>query len=170
MRSGCWKQRTPVKVAGTRLCEGLGVPPEDVPVAGDGDRTGQTSGAPQLNTAIPLSTVKRSIREGAWKAPASPLLCDSRAGSHGQWQAWPRAAACDLLLCPPPPPPRCSSDEVIGQVLSVLKSEDVPYTAALTAVRPPRVRALAQGSGMCGQGPGGGPASPPGRCRGGGRG
>ncbi|XP_022422318.1 V-type proton ATPase subunit S1 [Monodon monoceros] len=31
------------------------------------------------------------------------------------------------------------NDEVIGQVLSVLKSEDVPYTAALTAVRPPRV-------------------------------
>ncbi|XP_059767039.1 V-type proton ATPase subunit S1 isoform X2 [Balaenoptera ricei] len=31
------------------------------------------------------------------------------------------------------------NDEVIGQVLSMLKSEDVPYTAALTAVRPPRV-------------------------------
>ncbi|EHH31217.1 hypothetical protein EGK_21105 [Macaca mulatta] len=31
------------------------------------------------------------------------------------------------------------NDEVIGQVLSTLKSEDVPYTAALTAVRPSRV-------------------------------
>ncbi|XP_016077421.1 PREDICTED: V-type proton ATPase subunit S1 [Miniopterus natalensis] len=31
------------------------------------------------------------------------------------------------------------NDEVIGQVLSMLKSEDVPYTAALTAVRPSRV-------------------------------
>ncbi|KAB0404295.1 hypothetical protein E2I00_008582, partial [Balaenoptera physalus] len=30
-------------------------------------------------------------------------------------------------------------NEVIGQVLSMLKSEDVPYTAALTAVRPPRL-------------------------------
>ncbi|XP_007955334.1 V-type proton ATPase subunit S1 [Orycteropus afer afer] len=31
------------------------------------------------------------------------------------------------------------NDEVIGQVLSTLASEDVPYTAALTAVRPSRV-------------------------------
>ncbi|KAF6090050.1 ATPase H+ transporting accessory protein 1 [Phyllostomus discolor] len=31
------------------------------------------------------------------------------------------------------------NDEIIGQVLSMLKSEDVPYTAALTAVRPSRV-------------------------------
>ncbi|KAG8513825.1 V-type proton ATPase subunit S1, partial [Galemys pyrenaicus] len=31
------------------------------------------------------------------------------------------------------------NDEVIGQVLSTLQSEDVPYTAALTAVRPSRV-------------------------------
>ncbi|KAM7225414.1 hypothetical protein CapIbe_023391 [Capra ibex] len=31
------------------------------------------------------------------------------------------------------------NDEVIGQVLSTLKSEDIPYTAALTAVRPSRV-------------------------------
>ncbi|XP_040830564.1 V-type proton ATPase subunit S1 isoform X2 [Ochotona curzoniae] len=31
------------------------------------------------------------------------------------------------------------NDEVIGQVLSMLQSEDVPYTAALTAVRPSRV-------------------------------
>ncbi|XP_019489222.1 PREDICTED: V-type proton ATPase subunit S1 [Hipposideros armiger] len=31
------------------------------------------------------------------------------------------------------------NDEVIGQVLSTLKSEDVPYTAALTAVHPSRV-------------------------------
>uniref|UniRef100_A0ABK0M8U2 ATPase H+ transporting accessory protein 1 n=1 Tax=Rattus norvegicus TaxID=10116 RepID=A0ABK0M8U2_RAT len=31
------------------------------------------------------------------------------------------------------------NDEVIGQVLSTLESEDVPYTAALTAVRPSRV-------------------------------
>uniref|UniRef100_A0A8C0W2I9 V-type proton ATPase subunit S1 n=1 Tax=Castor canadensis TaxID=51338 RepID=A0A8C0W2I9_CASCN len=31
------------------------------------------------------------------------------------------------------------NDEVIGQVLSTFKSEDVPYTAALTAVRPSRV-------------------------------
>ncbi|XP_008587160.1 PREDICTED: V-type proton ATPase subunit S1 [Galeopterus variegatus] len=31
------------------------------------------------------------------------------------------------------------NDEVIGQVLSTLKSEDVPYTAVLTAVRPSRV-------------------------------
>ncbi|XP_057574434.1 V-type proton ATPase subunit S1 [Hippopotamus amphibius kiboko] len=31
------------------------------------------------------------------------------------------------------------NDEVIGQVLSTLKSEDVPYMAALTAVRPSRV-------------------------------
>ncbi|XP_007538366.1 V-type proton ATPase subunit S1 [Erinaceus europaeus] len=31
------------------------------------------------------------------------------------------------------------NDEVIGQVLSTLKAEDVPYTAALTAVRPSRV-------------------------------
>ncbi|XP_066213000.1 V-type proton ATPase subunit S1 [Saccopteryx leptura] len=31
------------------------------------------------------------------------------------------------------------NDKVIGQVLSTLKSEDVPYTAALTAVRPSRV-------------------------------
>ncbi|XP_012613627.1 V-type proton ATPase subunit S1 [Microcebus murinus] len=31
------------------------------------------------------------------------------------------------------------NDEVIGQVLSTLKSEDVPYTAALTAIRPSRV-------------------------------
>ncbi|XP_004443398.1 PREDICTED: V-type proton ATPase subunit S1 [Ceratotherium simum simum] len=31
------------------------------------------------------------------------------------------------------------NDEVIGQVLSMLKSEDVPYTAALTALRPSRV-------------------------------
>lgn len=48
------------------------------------------------------------------------------------------STACDLVLCSP----RCSSDEVIGQVLSTLKSEEVPYTAALTAVRPSRVRAL----------------------------
>uniref|UniRef100_A0A4X1T474 ATPase H+ transporting accessory protein 1 n=1 Tax=Sus scrofa TaxID=9823 RepID=A0A4X1T474_PIG len=32
-----------------------------------------------------------------------------------------------------------ANDEVIGQVLSTLKSEEVPYTAALTAVRPSRV-------------------------------
>uniref|UniRef100_A0AAF6YX90 ATPase H+ transporting accessory protein 1 n=1 Tax=Bos taurus TaxID=9913 RepID=A0AAF6YX90_BOVIN len=32
-----------------------------------------------------------------------------------------------------------ASNEVIGQVLSTLKSEDIPYTAALTAVRPSRV-------------------------------
>ncbi|KAM9668456.1 V-type proton ATPase subunit S1 [Dama dama] len=31
------------------------------------------------------------------------------------------------------------NDEVIGQVLSTLKSEDIPYTAGLTAVRPSRV-------------------------------
>ncbi|XP_045394203.1 V-type proton ATPase subunit S1 isoform X2 [Lemur catta] len=31
------------------------------------------------------------------------------------------------------------NDEVIGQVLNTLKSEDVPYTAALTAIRPSRV-------------------------------
>uniref|UniRef100_A0A4W2FU08 ATPase H+ transporting accessory protein 1 n=1 Tax=Bos indicus x Bos taurus TaxID=30522 RepID=A0A4W2FU08_BOBOX len=31
------------------------------------------------------------------------------------------------------------NDEVIGQVLSTLKSEDIPYTAALTAVRPSRL-------------------------------
>lgn len=31
------------------------------------------------------------------------------------------------------------NDEVIGQVLSTLQAEDVPYTAALTAVRPSRV-------------------------------
>ncbi|XP_051020134.1 V-type proton ATPase subunit S1-like [Acomys russatus] len=31
------------------------------------------------------------------------------------------------------------NDEVIGQVLGTLKSKDVPYTAALTAVRPSRV-------------------------------
>ncbi|XP_077001896.1 V-type proton ATPase subunit S1 [Tamandua tetradactyla] len=31
------------------------------------------------------------------------------------------------------------NDEVIGQVLSMLQSEDVPYTAALTAIRPSRV-------------------------------
>nr|XP_008509210.1 PREDICTED: V-type proton ATPase subunit S1 [Equus przewalskii] len=37
------------------------------------------------------------------------------------------------------------NDEVIGQVLNMLKSEDVPYTAALTAVRPSRVYAFLQG-------------------------
>lgn len=35
-----------------------------------------------------------------------------------------------------------SSDEVIGQVLSTLKSEDISYTAAFTAVRPSRVCVL----------------------------
>lgn len=39
-----------------------------------------------------------------------------------------------------------SSDEVIGQVLSTLKSEDVPYTAALTAVRPSRVCTVLAGA------------------------
>lgn len=38
------------------------------------------------------------------------------------------------------------NDEVIGQVLSTLKSEDVPYTAALTAVRPSRVCILLAGT------------------------
>ncbi|XP_064359487.1 V-type proton ATPase subunit S1 [Dromaius novaehollandiae] len=33
-----------------------------------------------------------------------------------------------------------SNDEIMGQVLSALKEEDVPYTALLTALRPSRVR------------------------------
>uniref|UniRef100_A0A8I3S6Z4 ATPase H+ transporting accessory protein 1 n=1 Tax=Canis lupus familiaris TaxID=9615 RepID=A0A8I3S6Z4_CANLF len=45
----------------------------------------------------------------------------------------PASRPCCLSACPTRP------DEVIGQVLSTLKSEDVPYTAALTAVRPSRV-------------------------------
>ena len=60
--------------------------------------------------------------------------------------------------------------EVIGQVLSTLKSEDIPYTAALTAVRPSRVCAHAQGSRSVVGEPGGGLVPPLGRCRGGGHG
>ncbi|XP_068780186.1 V-type proton ATPase subunit S1 isoform X2 [Struthio camelus] len=67
---------------------------------------------------------------------------------------------CPTPLCPTPaalphgpaltPSPRSSSlmapkevltsnDEIMGQVLSALKEEDVPYTALLTALRPSRV-------------------------------
>lgn len=85
-------------------------------------------------------------------------------------------STCDLVLCSS----RCPSDEVIGQVLSMLKSEDVPYTAALTAVRPSRVCALPQGlwevwaeatwcvglEGVWLRWPQWGPASPLGPCQG----
>lgn len=33
----------------------------------------------------------------------------------------------------------CFSDEVIGQVLNIMKSQSVPYTAVYTALRPSRV-------------------------------
>ncbi|XP_057278021.1 V-type proton ATPase subunit S1, partial [Pezoporus wallicus] len=46
-----------------------------------------------------------------------------------------------------------SNDEILGQVLSVLKEEDVPYTALFTALQPSHVS----------QGPGGAPLLPHGR-------
>lgn len=73
-----------------------------------------------------------------------PLLASAYEGQMvaNIWGAvLPETASCDLVLSSP----HCPSDEVIGQVLSTLKSEDVPYTAALTAVRPSRVCALLQG-------------------------
>ena len=81
----------------------------------------------RLHKVILQSTIQRRRPRGHRTAqPASPGFC---------WVQWLRGAASDLHLCSPPGP----SDEVIGQVLSTLKSEDIPYTAALTAVRPSRV-------------------------------
>ncbi|XP_062456782.1 V-type proton ATPase subunit S1 [Rhea pennata] len=45
-----------------------------------------------------------------------------------------------------------SNDEIMGQVLSALKEEDVPYTALLTALRPSRV--LREAGGPAAAGPG----------------
>lgn len=42
--------------------------------------------------------------------------------------------SCDCFLCD-----AFFSDEVIGQVLNIMKSQSVPYTAIYTALRPSRV-------------------------------
>lgn len=135
-----------VKVDGSWLCKGLSVPPQ---------RTCQLPEVEGLYSAdIWWSPPQRGDptqrhQEGAlkWRVEghslASAGFCCATTVTCFLTGVGSVAVstAYDLVLSSP----CCPLDEVIGQVLNMLKSEDVPYTAALTAVRPSRVYAFLQG-------------------------
>lgn len=83
-----------------------------------------------------------SERDSQWKRWVC-LIWPSDCGAHRLWSMQFSQSSvsflfaifsCDCFLYD-----ACFSDEVIGQVLNIMKSQSVPYTAIYTALRPSRV-------------------------------